>query len=103
MLDIVQLSFPHRIIHRSTWSLYLEAVSSHALLVLSYEVGAFLLGVVGGGEQHALVALCLLLGAYATWLDLSGRQCKVCVWLQLAYLLRCVGVFQVGAHVGRGW
>jgi hypothetical protein len=37
-------------------ALYLESVPSHALAVLANEVGAFLLGIIRGGEQHALVA-----------------------------------------------
>jgi hypothetical protein len=37
-------------------ALYLEAVPSHALAVLANEVSAFLLGIIRGGEQHALVA-----------------------------------------------
>jgi hypothetical protein len=53
--------------------LYLEAVPSHALLILAYEVGAFLLRIVRGREEHALVALCLLIGA--------DTACCSCQWV----------------------
>ena len=46
-------------------ALYLEPVAGHACLVLGDEIGALLLGIVRCREQHAFVALCLLIGAYA--------------------------------------
>jgi len=47
----------------------LEAVTCHALAVLVDQAGAFLLGIAGSGEEHTLVALGFLLGAYAAGLD----------------------------------
>jgi hypothetical protein len=67
------------VLHRVGPNLYFEAVSSHALFILPYEVGAFLLGIIGGGEEHALVAFCLLLSTDATRLDLVTCQLKVCM------------------------
>jgi predicted alpha/beta hydrolase len=49
----------------------LEAVAGHALSILTHEVGAFLLGVAGGGEEHALVALRFLFGTNTAWLGLQ--------------------------------
>lgn len=43
---------------------YLEAVARHAQTILVDQTGALLLGIVGRGEEHALVALCFLVGAY---------------------------------------
>ena len=66
-------AFMLRVVHDYT-SLYdtstavvldLEPVASHACLVLGDEVGAFLLRIVRCREEHALVALCFLLGADA--------------------------------------
>lgn len=77
MLYVVQSSASSTYHTRSTLVLYLEAVSSHALLVLSYEVGAFLLGIVRGGEQHAFVAFCFLFGTDAARLDLGCASVRV--------------------------
>ena len=43
--------------------LYLEAVSSHTSLVIVDQSEALFLGVVRCGEEHAFVALGLLIGA----------------------------------------
>jgi hypothetical protein len=62
--------------YTSSQRLYLKPVPGHALLVLGDEVGAFLLGVVGGGEEHALVALCLFVGAHAAGLASVSRRSR---------------------------
>lgn len=49
-------------------ALDLEAVASHACLVLGDEVGALLLRVVRGREEHALITLSFLVRADAAWL-----------------------------------
>jgi hypothetical protein len=53
---------------KSATSSYLEPIASHAGLVFRYEVGAFFLGVVRIGEQHALVTLRFLVKADAAGL-----------------------------------
>jgi hypothetical protein len=53
----------YRTCRRST-RLYLEAVSSHTLLVLVHEGGAFFLRIVRRREKHTFVALSLLFRAY---------------------------------------
>ena len=49
--------------------LYFESISSHADFVFRDEVGAFFLGVVGVGKEHAFVPFGLLVGANAAWLQ----------------------------------
>lgn len=48
--------------------LHFETIAGHTAAVLVDETGAFLLGIVGGGEEHAFVTLCFLIIAYAAWL-----------------------------------
>ena len=69
------MPFTTRIIHRLHHSspLYLETIALHADLVFRDEVGAVFLGVFGVGEEHAFVALGLLVGADAA--GLGGSQC----------------------------
>lgn len=92
-----------------TWPstrLYLESVASHALAVLVDEAGALLLGVVGGGEEHALVALGFLVGAYLEATSVVAHV-QVRGWESHAARLDLCrsggGVLQVCAHVGGGW
>jgi hypothetical protein len=56
---------------KSAISSYLESIASHAGLVFRYKVGAFFLGVVRIGEQHALVTLRFLVKADAAGLNPS--------------------------------
>jgi hypothetical protein len=96
MLCVVHSSFSASYRTRWTRALYLEAVSSHALLVLPYEVCAFLLRVIRSGEQHAFVALCLLVGTDTARLDLIMRQSKLISLPQKkSYFLWCGGIFQI--------
>lgn len=70
------MPLPTRIIHRlhPTNPLYLETVALHADLVFRDEVGAVFLGIFGVREEHAFVALGLLVGADAAGLvRVSGR------------------------------
>jgi hypothetical protein len=67
MLCVVQCFTSRHDTPRGT-VLDLEPVAGHTCLVLGDEVGALLLGIVRCREQHALVALCFLVGADAAWL-----------------------------------
>jgi hypothetical protein len=51
-------------------TLYLEAVAFHAELVFRNEVGAFFLRIARVGEEHALIALGLLIGTDAAGLNI---------------------------------
>jgi len=94
------------IIHDRHVRLYLEAVSGHALLVLANEVGAFLLRIVRGGEEHALVAFRFLVETYAAGLEKksmlisSDHQHLDRLYLYFGWR---GGVFEICAHVGGGW
>ena len=57
--------------------LYLEAKSRHATPVLLNGRPAVLLGVLGCGEEHALVALRLLILAHAAWLSAAAAAARV--------------------------
>ena len=117
MLHVVQGHYRDPSMIHELPRLYLEPVAGHALLVLGDEVGAFLLGVVGGGEEHALVALCLFICAHAAGLGLlavvgaarAGRMrtfgfagAAAAVFLRSAPMLAAVGGAVSGELVGRG-
>lgn len=73
MLSVVHGTLHHRYsVHRN--HLDLEPVAGHACLVLGDEVGALLLRVIRCREEHAFVALGLLVGAHAAGLVTSDMQ-----------------------------
>lgn len=84
-----------------------EAIASHTAAVLVDETGALLLGIVGGGEEHAFVALCLLVVTYAAWLGNMSAQFPLMLARHHSYLdfggRGRLGSLEVGAHVGCGW